>query len=252
MARRIALTQNPVFQSVTGLTNTTFNPDNYREDRMATEAQIQQVERAIGDLQAMKQHCCREIVVWRSYVRVVAENTGIVLSDWLDNMQVGTPRRGEQFTVEFALPHDSTKFFDNRSGTGNNYKNNFRIDANMPGAASVAENLFLTNAIACPYDGTQSNSFCQYANISDGAWLRNPAGNAPVTSGLLYGDNRLPQFNTNFTSYNFIHPANVYYIYKDSTTNKIKIDVKRRDQYAAGEYLALFFTQFVLRNGATL
>lgn len=246
MATVITASKNPVFESITGLTNTTFDPDNYQEDRMATEAQIQQVMRAIGDLEARKIHCCREIVTWRSYVRVIAEGTGIVLSDWLENMQVGTTRRGEPFTVEFALPHDSTKFFDNRSGN-RNYMYNFRIDVSLPGYAAKAENTFLTEAITCPYDSAQNNRYCEYT-ISDGDWLY--GGNKVATSGLLLNSNPgtpLPQFNIYNPGTRHTHPADTYYIYKDSTTNKIKINVRRRDQYAADEYLALFFTQFVQR-----
>ena len=147
----VTLSKHPVFESITGLTNTTFDPDNYQEDRMATEAQIVQVERAIGDLQARKEHCCREIVTWRSYVRVIAQDTGIVLSDWLDNMQVGVTRRGEQFTVEFALPHDSSRYLDDRSsykaGEGN-YNTAFAVRANIPGKVYLLEEIFLSRCIS--------------------------------------------------------------------------------------------------------
>lgn len=223
---------------------------------MATEDQIRQLWIDANDLEQRIDYCCRDIVVWKSYVRVIAESTNIVVSDWLDNVAVGTTRRGMPFTIEFALPHDSTKFFDNRSGN-NQYQYSFRFDVNMPGSATLAQDSFTNNVIGCTTDSTSSpnNAKCQYGNGSGGDWLRG-VGNVPLTSGLFYSNNTnpkpLPQYNVNNTSMNYYMPVNTYYIYKDSTDNKIKIDVKRRDQFRNGEYLALFFTQFVLRSGATL
>lgn len=219
---------------------------------MATEAQIRLAEQAVNDLEARKNYCCRDIVTWKSYVRVIAEDTSIVMSDWLDNVAVGTTRRGMPFTVEFALPHDSTKFFDNRSG--NRYHTHgFRFDVNLPSTSALAENVFINNAIGCYYD--EGEPYCAYANYgSIGTWLMKDG--SVLSSGLIYSNWQnpapLPQFNMYIENFSFFHPANVYYIYKDTTDNKIKIDVKRRDQFRDGEYLALFFTQFVLRNGATL
>lgn len=223
---------------------------------MATEDQIRQLWIDANDLEQRIDYCCRDIVVWKSYVRVIAESTNIVVSDWLDNVAVGTTRRGVPFTIEFALPHDSTKFFDNRSGN-NNYVYGFRFDVNVPGSATLVQDAFTNNAIGCATDSDSSpnNAKCYYGNGTSGGWLTG-IGASLLTSGLLYSANgdpkSLPQYNDNRENRGYIMPANTYYIYKDFTDNKIKIDVKRRDQFRNGEYLALFFTQFVLRNGATL
>ena len=253
---KLSLNDNPSFESITGLSNTTYDNSNIRSGQMATEDQIRQLWIDANDLEQRIDYCCRDIVVWKSYVRVIAEGTNIVMSDWLDNVAVGTTRRGVPFTIEFALPHDSTKFFDNRSGN-NQYQYGFRFDVNLPGSATLAQNAFTNNVIGCATDSDSSpnNAKCQYGNNSGGGWLTG-VGNAALTSGLLYSygtyPKPLPQYNDNLDNRGYFMPANTYYMYKDSTDNKIKIDVKRRDQFIDGEYLALFFTQFVLRNGATL
>lgn len=253
---KLSLNDNPSFSSVTGLSNTTYDNSNIRSGQMATEDQIRQLWIDANDLEQRIDYCCRDIVVWKSYVRVIAENTDIVVSDWLDNVAVGTTRRGVPFTVEFALPHDSTKFFDDRSANGIAYTYGFGISANVPGEATQAQEAFTNNAIGCAYNNTTGNTYCKYNVANNGFWLREVGTNSVLTRGLLQSNSSapkpLPQYNNGQYQHGYMTPENVYYMYKDSTDNKIKIDVKRRDQFADGEYLALFFTQFVLRNGATL
>lgn len=48
---KLALNRNPTFNTVTGLTNTTFDPENVVSDRGATEGQIKQVRDKIIELQ---------------------------------------------------------------------------------------------------------------------------------------------------------------------------------------------------------
>lgn len=246
--------RNPVFNSVTGLSNINYDNSNIRSGQMATEDQIRQLWIDANDLEQRIDYCCRDIVVWKSYVRVIAEGTSIVMSDWLDNVAVGTTRRGMPFTIEFALPHDSTKFFDNRSS--DNYIYGFGISVNVPGKATQAQEVFTNNAIGCAYNNTTGNTYCNYSVTSTGYWFREVGTNSPITGGLLNSNasspKPLPQYNNGNPNNGFMSPENTYYMYKDSTDNKIKIDVKRRDQFADGEYLALFWIQFVLRNGATL
>lgn len=243
----VTLSKHPVFESITGLTNTTFDPDNYQEDRMATEAQIAQIERAIGDLQARKEHCCREIVTWRSYVRVIAQDTGIVVSDWLDNMQVGSARRGEQFTVEFALPLDGNRFVGETSIPNGNpestattpgFYSNLAVRVNEPGRTLQIENCLYARDVGVAKYNTTTYPF----TMSNGIW---PCGSGDNTLILIKynGDHQLLPIASNNTN-----AEGLYYIYKDQETNKIKIDVKRLDQFAGNEYLALFFTQFVQRR----
>lgn len=209
---------------------------------MATEAQITQIERAIGDLQARKEHCCREIVTWRSYVRVIAENTGIVLSDWLENMQVGAARRGEQFTVEFSLPHDSSRYLDDRSstlrdGSGNTWSN-FEIKVTPPGKAESVEAAFYNLAILQPREAQALTSGQTATYFYSQYWLGTSNTFNTIIEKKLGStpDKPLPQTSSD----------GYYRAYKDAD-NKIKVDVIRGDQYATNEYLALFFTQFVQR-----
>lgn len=221
---------------------------------MATEDQIKQLWVDGTNLQNRINECCRDIVMWKSYVRVVAENTSIVVSDWLDNVAVGSTRRGLPFTMEFSLPHDSNKFFDDRSSPDNaGHINSFNVHVTFPDTGVSTEEK-ISEIVQCANDETVS-SLCNFGHRTNGSWIWNTAISAPLTSGLLdgySGSNPLPAFNTYNTSSHYYMPSGYYYIYKDFTDNKIKIDVKRRDQFADGHYLALFFTQFVLRSGATL
>lgn len=250
---KLALSDNPVFETITGLTNTTFDSNNIVGGRMATEAQIKALWEDINVLEQRVDYCCRDIVVWKTYTRIIAEDSGIVISDWLENAVMGTTRRGVPFTVEFSPTHDSSKYLDNRSSYSiyrqpyiGSKGANFTIAVNNPGSVNQVESNFLTKAVGQSADGVAPQGGSQDAGTFG---YNNP--------GWTYIDNitKIIIWET-FVDQNVEVPTKplpqlssdgYYYAYKD-TDNKIKIDVRRRDQYTINEYLALFFTQFVLKK----
>lgn len=121
MKYEIEFVDNPKFESIAGLTNTTFDPDNYREDRMATEAQVLAAWNATADLETEAIRCCKKMCVWETYVQIVRMNTntiasklpdsgGVIVSPFGHNRTSGVMRRGEIYTVDFSLPFDSNLY----------------------------------------------------------------------------------------------------------------------------------------------
>lgn len=99
----IAVSANPVFNNVLGLTNKTFDIINVRSGYMATEDQIQQLWQDIIRLEERIDYCCRDIVYWDFRVRILDRN-GMVVTDFLKNRATGIMRRGKNFTMEIPLP----------------------------------------------------------------------------------------------------------------------------------------------------
>lgn len=119
--------QNPKFNTVLGLTNTTFDANNIVSGRMVTEQQLQDTWRRIYDDEILIDRCCRDIILWETYVQVVRLNNntfieppnlvapcpgsgGTVVSSFYDNVKVGISRRGLPLTAEFALKWDSNLY----------------------------------------------------------------------------------------------------------------------------------------------
>lgn len=98
----IAVSANPVFNNVLGLTNKTFDITNVRSGYMATENQIQQLWQDIIRLEERIDYCCRDIVYWDFRVRVLDRN-GMLITDYLKNRATGIMRRGKNFTMEIPL-----------------------------------------------------------------------------------------------------------------------------------------------------
>lgn len=142
---KIDFSQNPTFDTVEGLSNITFNPDQIVEGRMATEDQIAELERRYTEVEARRNECCRDIVVWKSFTRIVSPD-GIVISPFVDNYMVGTARRGMPFTVTFSpawkadLYEDYRSYPTNYTGTNagsNPFGNNFEIRIPNSGAINM-------------------------------------------------------------------------------------------------------------------
>lgn len=102
MKYKLAISRNPQFQTVTGLTNQTFNRNNIVSGQMATEAQIQQLWQDIIRLEERIDYCCRDIVYWDIQVRI-RDRFGNIISDYLENRTTGIARRGKNFTMTFPL-----------------------------------------------------------------------------------------------------------------------------------------------------
>ena len=125
---------DPSFNSVTKLTNITFNPTNYVENRMATEQQISELYNRIVENEIRRDYCCRDIIVWEAHTQIVRMNTfnldgsnilrggGAVISDFNENISIGTMRRGLSYTVTFPIKWDSNLFTARNVGvtTGTN------------------------------------------------------------------------------------------------------------------------------------
>lgn len=54
----INFSDNPVFNTVTGLINTTFNSENVVVDRGATEGQLRELYNLVDSLQSQIDECC--------------------------------------------------------------------------------------------------------------------------------------------------------------------------------------------------
>lgn len=130
-------TLDPRYNSVTGLTNTTFNPSNIVENRMATEAQIKELYDDIIATERRADYCCRDIVLWETHTQIVRMNTnardskgnltagGVVVEPFNDNIATGYARRGLHYTVTFAKNWDENLYVNasvavNSTGTCTN------------------------------------------------------------------------------------------------------------------------------------
>ena len=135
---------NPKFNTVLGLSNTTFDPNNIVSGRMVTEQQLQALWQRIYDDEQIIDRCCRDIILWEAHVQIVRLNSntldpnlgfptagGVAVSPFTDNVTVGIARRGLPFTVTFPLKWNSslyTKFTPEAVGSMAN---------NIPSAYSV-------------------------------------------------------------------------------------------------------------------
>lgn len=129
---KLNFSSNPSFNTVTGLSNTTFSPTTTVENRMATEAQIQELYRDIVAAEQRRDYCCRDIIAWETHVQVVRMNTlnigsssillggGTVISDFSENISIGTMRRGLSYTVIFPLKWDNNLYVKRNTAASSN------------------------------------------------------------------------------------------------------------------------------------
>lgn len=249
---------NPTFNSVVGLSNTTYDNTNIRSGQMATEDQILQLHQREAALQSRINYCCRDIVVWKTYLRIVEEKTGIVVSDFFDNMATGHARRGVPFTVYFSRPFDTSKFIMDRSASDRiNYHYNFKITTT--GTSSTTGNTKgyedgMTQMLNDYYEDTTVIN-----GVYNSPWPKNvnsSSANYQARTNIIQPGNNsavvkpLPQRVT--------ERDNIYYVYLDSTDNKIKIDILGKNQFqydsnfTTKAYDTFFATQWVLKEGASL
>ena len=116
----LAITRNPNFNTVLGLTNTVFDRNNVRSGQMATEDQIQQLWQDIIRLEERIDYCCRDIVFWDIQIRI-KDRYGNVITDFLENRTTGIARRGKNFTMRFPLKAVPKYEIDRSIGTQNQY-----------------------------------------------------------------------------------------------------------------------------------
>lgn len=270
----IDFSDDPVFETITGLTNTTFNINNITENRMATEGQLLDIAERINDLQNRINYCCNDIVTWKTYVRIIAEGTHTVVSDWDQNVVVGTTRKNNPFTVYFGVPFNTTKFYPNASiykENGTTYeKTPIHVKINLTGKASLCESALISNAMNMDIDHESGRTPEGRLRVAFGYHYGNKAGSSidsqfPTHGNLNEGGLnttltiRIPNvYNTDFNNDNTIEnnpfpimsPDGKYRIYLDGTT--VKVDVITKSHFAENDYVASFFIQYVLREGMTL
>lgn len=242
---------------------------------MATEAQIQELERRYTDVEARRNYCCRDIVVWKTYTRIVSPD-GIIVSPFIDNVVVGTARRGMPFTITFTPKWDGTIYEDYRSrppinerGSINNdayWSNNFEIrvasassieSQNVTQLQREALDYILINStlgridhtttyssfygITGTYNGNNYNALDISRNITRNCTIADADTCAPLRTFPVY------------TTYGGEDGGN-FYIYRQGD-GTITVDVKDRTVYRGVQnafpdspaYLLIFFTQFVLK-----
>lgn len=265
----IDFSDDPIFETVTGLTNTTFNINNIVENRMATEGQLLDIAERINDLQNRINYCCNDIVTWKTYVRIIAEGTHTVISDWDQNIVVGTTRKNNPFTVYFGVPFNTRLFYPNASiykENGTTYeKTPMHVKINLTGKASLCESALISNAMNM--------------DIDDGSGFT-PEGRYRVAFGYAYGNRitatsndsafptysgsgldtplttRIPNVDTIIADevednpFPIMSSNSKYSIYLDGAT--VKIDVLTKSHFAENDYVASFFIQYVLREGMVL
>lgn len=269
--------ENPSFDTVNDLTNTTFNPDQIVEGRMATEAQIQELERRYTEVEARRNYCCRDIVVWKTYTRIVSPD-GIVVSNFIENVEVGTARRGMPFTVTFTPKFDANTFVDYRSThfkTGGQsvpdiapFTNNFEIRvSSIPSGNSSGivqgdrEKLdyILINSSSTALTSNYNSSFMDVKESYPGESGVTPVANhsrsitreCSISNAETCGP--LREFPV-YTTYGGTDGGH-FYIYRQND-GTITVDVKDGTVYRGVQnaypndpaYLMIFFTQFVLRE----
>lgn len=163
------LVLNPSFNSITELTNTTFNPTNYVENRMATEQQISELYNRIVENEIRRDSCCRDIIVWEAHTQIVRMNTnaidnygilssgGVVISDFNENVNIGTMRRGLDYTVTFPIKWDSELYV--RRNRESSPANNCGLSTNQSNVTILSYRMIEDDSIeVCNAQSTTQNS----------------------------------------------------------------------------------------------
>ena len=268
----IDFSDDPIFETVTGLTNTTFNINNITENRMATEGQLLYIAERINDLQNRINYCCNDIATWKTYVRIIAEGTHTVVSDWDQNVVVGTTRKNNPFTVYFGVPFNTTKFYPNASiykENGTTYeKTPMHVKINLTGKASLCESALISNAMNMDIDDangfTPEGRYRVAFGYAYGNRITTTSANSafPTHSNVAQGGLnteltvRIPNVGTIIADevennpFPIISPDSKYRIYLDGAT--VKVDVITKSHFAENDYIASFFIQYVLREGMSL
>lgn len=241
---------------------------------MATEAQIQELERRYTEVEARRNYCCRDIVVWKTYTRIVSPD-GIVISNFIDNVVVGTARRGMPFTVTFSPKWNGSLYEDYRSmppnSSGNRiYSNNFQINVvSNYGANPTATNAtqsereaidyVLINSTSTSVSSNTNSSFNDVRETYNGTQYLLSGYSVPITRNCTITDadtcaplRTFPVYTTYYGN-----DGGNFYIYRQSD-GTITVDVKDRTVYRGVQnaylddpaHLLLFFTQFVLKARA--
>lgn len=231
---------NPSFNSVTELTNTTFNPTNYVENRMATEEQISQLYKRIVEQETRRDRCCRDVIIWEAHVQVVRMNTlsltnydnlqggGQVISSFDENVEVGTMRRGLTYTVTFPLKWDNNLY--------------------------VPRDVHATSKSSCTNSASSSTSssrlYTNYRIIEDNSiTVSTCTASTSTVKGFWYGGQPISSNKNDNAGGHYINPENVWdnFVHEIAPDGTVTIkDLRRNTNFNVIRY----YTQWILRQTA--
>lgn len=236
----IDFSPDPTFNSVIGLSNTTFDISNVRSGHMATEDQISQLYADIVRNEKRFDECCRDIIIWEARTQVVRMNKyefnsnyglmggGAVISTFEDNVSVGTARKGLPYTVKFPLPWSNSLYVSRSRWTAR--ANSCGVTTQRYNTDYITEyRIIEDNSIAvgdCPSNSTNFSRF----------WLE--------AVQIAY----LPNVNNNSNGH-IINPNNEWgsFLYNVEGEGTVTItDTRRNTNYN----IIRFYTQWIMRNCA--
>lgn len=258
---------DPSFNTVTGLSNTTFNPTVTVENRMATEAQIQELYRDIVAAEQRRDYCCRDIIVWETHTQIVRLNNntmlntsdtkdsyfsfssgGVVVSTFEENVNIGTMRRGLAYTVTFPVKWDNDLYFAyTPMRTGENsipYESSSNSDFSN-------HNLYAHTQVEYRYaeDKTYlNNKATQITNANRVLFFENPSNTPSTSSGMQsnQASNKYQYSYDNLTRARIARNWNNFTIdIKDDGTVTIR-DNRRNTNFN----IIYFYTQYTLNRCA--
>lgn len=261
---KLNFNNDPSFNTVMGLTNTSFNSTNYMENRMATEEQISELYNRVVEQEQRRNKCCRDIIIWEARVQIVRLNTntivastsgiyatnagGIIVSNWDENVNIGIMRRGLNYTVTFPLKWDDNLYVKRHTSVNRTYGG----DANGEGSGGgvvkscnpiLPSDYVYENQIVYMYgeDSEIIPTFCNITTSNRSGFMM--SGNADMITTKRYGVKRCNLMSTasipDVNWYYFIHDI------KDDGTVTIT-DTRRNTDYNIIRY----YTQWTLNRCA--
>lgn len=260
---KISFNSDPSFNTVGGLSNTTFDPSTMRNGQMATEDQIFELYNRIVEQEQRRDSCCRDIIIWEARVQIVRLHTnaitngasqtngiyrttagGIVVSSWDENVSIGTMRRGLSYTVTFPVKWDDTLYVKRHTSCNKTHSGN----ASGTGGTRSCDQLTspdhpYENQITYMYgeDSEIVPTYCDITTSNRSGFMM--SGNADMVNTKRYGVKRcnFGWTNTfpNVNWYSFIHDI------KDDGTVTIT-DTRRNTDFNVIRY----YTQWTLNRCA--
>ena len=222
---------------------------------MATEDQVLELENRYVALEARRDYCCRDMVIWKTYTRVVS-STGMVVSNFNENVNTGIARRGYPYTVTFTPKWDASMYYDNRSGWRVGWGGGFEIrtvslttTSGVGYQADQAQRELVDLLLSTAASPKASEAVSGNSSMND---ITNLQGNTKYITTQRSSSQEpatLPQEGT----YNNTSETGNFYIYRESD-GTIAVDVLDRRIYRGMEgyypndpaYLTVFCTQFVM------
>lgn len=239
MATTVSMTPNPVFETINGLTNTTFDPDDITSGRMITEDNILQTWHEINALKSRIDACCRDLLIWEARVQIVQMHTnrlsndfansgGNVISSFEDNVNAGCLRRGRTYTVRFPVKWDDALYVKRNidaAGLSN---------CSYSGANLLSRRLHVNyRVVEDDYIGVAAS--CASGSGYKGFWITVASGSAYTNPKLVNG----ALINANNVWTNFL-----YEVADDG-------EVRITDMRGTTDFTVIrFYTQWMLRRCA--